>query len=68
MSDPSSLGFENLSLRSYDFSLVQVPVLHWDNDRDKIMNLIKDNVSFNYCLNENKKLFKIMIILLIKAN
>jgi len=68
MSDPSSLGFENLSLRSYDFPLVQVPVLHWDNDRDKIMNLIKDNVSFNYQLNENKKLFWIMIILQIKAN
>ena len=48
MSDPSSLGFENLSLRSYDFPLDQVPVLHWDNDRDKVMNLIKDKVSFTF--------------------
>ncbi len=46
MADPASLGFENLSLRSYEFPLDQIPVLHWDNDRDKIMNLIKDKVSF----------------------
>lgn len=45
MSD-SILGFEKLSLRSYDFPLEPIPVLHWEKDRSDIVDLVKNKVRF----------------------
>ena len=47
MSD-RTFELEHLSVKNYDFSLERIKALGWNEDREEILEQIKERVSFDF--------------------